>query len=182
VLPAIKICALCGAEFARPTHTKDGRRQLRWPGAWRRQRFCSVACVKQYRLQGPNAWRDRPETVLPNYLRELEPVKPRDEQFDEQYLPGHLRALEPVKPRDERSESPDYLAILEPDRRPYETLDEEVPHQPRSDSARDAGRSHPETAPCGQDVQPDWRDDAAAGFDAGRPQGVLESDASHSVR
>ena len=48
-----KICACCGFEFERPTHTKAGRRQLRQPMQWKRQRFCSAACVRHYRLEGP---------------------------------------------------------------------------------------------------------------------------------
>jgi hypothetical protein len=76
-------------EYQRETVGEDGRRTLRRPSAWRRQRFCSIACVKQYRLQGPQAWRG---TALPGYLQSLEPVKPVDERFE---LPGYLACLEP---------------------------------------------------------------------------------------
>jgi hypothetical protein len=69
-LPEEKICACCGLPFRRPTHTKDGLRALRWPGAWKRQRFCSAACTREYRLSGPfREW-------LPEHLAALEPVKP----------------------------------------------------------------------------------------------------------
>jgi hypothetical protein len=68
-LPETKVCHCCGAEFPRPTHTRDGRRALRWPGAWKRQRFCSTECVRHYRLEGPvKEW-------LPPFLQALEPVR-----------------------------------------------------------------------------------------------------------
>jgi hypothetical protein len=66
-LPEWKTCVCCGQTFERPTHTQDDRRQLRSPGQWRRQRFCSAACTRQYRLEGPV------REVLPPYLAVLEP-------------------------------------------------------------------------------------------------------------
>jgi hypothetical protein len=69
LLPQEKICVCCGAPFERPTHTRDGRRALRQPQQWRRQRFCSTECVRHYRLQGPIT------ETLPPYLAALEPVK-----------------------------------------------------------------------------------------------------------
>lgn len=71
-LPETKVCHYCGVEFPDPAFTKDGRRALRWPGAWKRQRFCSVTCVREYRLGGPfREW-------LPEHLAALEPnTEPR---------------------------------------------------------------------------------------------------------
>jgi hypothetical protein len=68
---ARETCVCCGAPFERPTHTRDGRRALRQPQQWRRQRFCSTECVRHYRLQGLIT------ETLPPYLAALEPVKPR---------------------------------------------------------------------------------------------------------
>jgi hypothetical protein len=71
-LPEWKTCVCCGQTFERPTHTRDDRRQLRSPGQWRRQRFCSTECVREYRLQGPF------KESLPPYLAALEPeTEPR---------------------------------------------------------------------------------------------------------
>ena len=70
-LPETKVCHYCGVEFPRPAFTKDGRRALRWPGAWKRRRFCSVTRVREYRLEGPIT------ESLPSYLAKLEPPKPR---------------------------------------------------------------------------------------------------------
>ena len=69
MLPETKICHYCGCEFERPTHTATGRRYLRQPMQWRRQRFCSSDCVRSYRLEGPfREW-------LPSDLRALEPER-----------------------------------------------------------------------------------------------------------
>ena len=65
-----KICVCCGFEFERATHTKAGKRQLRQPMQWKRQRFCSAACTREYRLNGP--FRES----LPSYLQALEPETP----------------------------------------------------------------------------------------------------------
>ena len=81
-LPETKICACCGEEFPRPTHTQAGRRALRWPGAWRTQRFCSIACVSEYRLRTRLRWLngersgERADEWLPSDLRALEPETP----------------------------------------------------------------------------------------------------------
>jgi hypothetical protein len=70
LLPQEKICVCCGAPFERREFTRDGRRALRQPQQWRRQRFCSTECVRHYRLQGPIT------ETLPPYLQVLEPIKP----------------------------------------------------------------------------------------------------------
>jgi hypothetical protein len=84
-----KICDCCGFEFDRPTHTRAGKRQLCQPMQWKRQRFCSAACTRQYRLEGPI------RESLPSHLAELEPV----EGPIQESLPPYLAELEPVKPR-----------------------------------------------------------------------------------
>ena len=66
-LPEEKLCVCCGMPFERPEFTKDGRRHLRPPQQWRRQRFCSAACTRQYRLEGPF------KESLPPHLQVLEP-------------------------------------------------------------------------------------------------------------
>jgi hypothetical protein len=71
-----KTCVCCGFEFERATHTRAGKRQLRQPMQWKRQRFCSAACTRQYRLEG--SFRES----LPSYLAELEPVKPRRQPYE----------------------------------------------------------------------------------------------------
>jgi hypothetical protein len=70
-LPEEKLCVCCGGPFGRPEFTKDGRRALRPPQQWRRQRFCSAECTRQYRLQGPF------KESLPPYLACLEPPPER---------------------------------------------------------------------------------------------------------
>ena len=69
-LPVEKVCVCCGMAFERPEFTKDGRRHLRPPQQWRRQRFCSPQCVKEYRLHGTF------KESLPSYLACLEPETP----------------------------------------------------------------------------------------------------------
>lgn len=64
--PETKLCHCCGEVFQR--RASNGR--LCEPGAWKRRRFCSPQCVRQYRLEGP--FRES----LPGYLACLEPPEP----------------------------------------------------------------------------------------------------------
>jgi hypothetical protein len=69
-LPVEKLCVCCGLPFERPEYTSDGRRYLRQPQQWRRQRFCGVPCLRHYRLFGPI------KESLPAHLACLEPETP----------------------------------------------------------------------------------------------------------
>ena len=81
-LPEFKVCYFCGEEFERRITSVSGRRYLRQPEHWKRQRFCSIDCVRSYRLRGRfrlplSGMQTDEREILPPYLERLEPVRPQ---------------------------------------------------------------------------------------------------------